>query len=88
MIEYATLCGLDPWPLSLRELVAAAEFKRTEDWDRVSETIAILGSIFSGRRISRDDVHPFRQVFKTGTDPAIVHSRLKAKQHDARIEAG
>lgn len=87
MVQLAAHAGLDPWPLSLRELVAAAEAKENSEWDRTADIIANIVTALSGPgvRYGRLDFHPFRERDPdlgplNRVDPAADYERLMDQQ--------
>jgi hypothetical protein len=57
--------------------VRAGIAKRDRDWDHTAETIASLGSCFTGQRISLSMCHPYRKSKPVNLDdPEAEYNRL------------
>jgi hypothetical protein len=58
----AAATGLDPGPLTLAELAAAAEFKSMDDWNHTTAIRCdVLNSAYGRKRSVRfADIHPMR----------------------------
>lgn len=60
VVELAAIAGIDPWPLTLRELHHAAIRKLQCDWDHTAELLAMLANVNSQTNFTRNQFHPFR----------------------------
>jgi len=64
--ELAGLVGLDPGPLTLRELVAMAEARLAHDWARGSMLMALLANCHrdpkKNRAFKPEDFNPLHQA--------------------------
>jgi hypothetical protein len=82
VIELAAIAGVDPWPLTLRELFAAAKAKRNEQWNHTADMLALQASIHGGRVYSRSHFHPLHDSSDTGNriDPRAEYNRIKRRE--------
>jgi hypothetical protein len=62
ILDHAAYTGLDPYPLTLRELADAAEFCSRERWDHTSCLRADIINSAMGRKrkVKPSDLHPHR----------------------------
>lgn len=82
VVELAALSGLDPWPLTIRELDHGAESKVKAEWDQTAELLSMEANLHAQGKYSRNDFHPMRQSKQRNfSDPAKIFKQLKAKEN-------
>jgi hypothetical protein len=89
VFELAAISGLDPWPLTLRELMSAAKKKAHYDWNFAADQMALIASAnCGGKTFQRSDFHPFMQpAEETGNvDPRAEYRRVKRKEAKRKKE--
>lgn len=78
--ELAAIAGVDPWPLTLRELLAAAKAKQRYDWDHTADLMAWMGNLHTTKSWARTDFHPSREKPPVQPmhldDPAAEYEKL------------
>lgn len=54
------MARVEPWPYTLRELIAGNTAKRTYDYDHTCELMGLIASVQTGKPYGRDHFHPLR----------------------------
>ncbi|TWT56502.1 hypothetical protein CA85_40330 [Allorhodopirellula solitaria] len=86
VVELAATSGVDPWPLTMRELIAAATAHCTEQWNHTAETMALLASMHSGNPCTRADFHPHMERPDKGESVNATDEYERIKRRERRRE--
>lgn len=77
VVQHAAIAGVDPWPLTLRELLEASKIRQTVDWDHTCDLICTMANLWSSEQLVPAKIHPLREyVPPKSSDPSVIYNRL------------